>query len=129
MKFVLAGYFGFGNFGDEAILKYAIDILHYYYKEAQISIISQNPDAIKKEYGLSGIYRFSFKEIISEIKSCDYLIFPGGSILQDVTSIKSILYYLSLIWLGIFFKKKVIMISQGIGPIKSNLAKKLTKKY
>ena len=128
MKFLLAGYFGFGNFGDEAILKYAVAMLQYYYKEAPISIITQNPDLIAKEYGLNGIYRFDFKKIIFGIKNCDCLIFPGGSILQDITSIKSILYYLSLIWLGIIFKKKVIMISQGIGPIKNPLAQKLTQK-
>ncbi|MCR4881366.1 MAG: polysaccharide pyruvyl transferase CsaB [bacterium] len=128
MKFLLAGYFGFGNFGDEAILKYAVAMLRYYYKEAQISIITQNPDLTAKEYGLNGIYRFDFKKIIFSIKNCDCLIFPGGSILQDITSIKSIMYYLSLIWFGIIFKKKVIMISQGIGPIKNSLAQKLTQK-
>ena len=128
MKFVLAGYFGFGNFGDEAILKYAVDILRYYYKEAQISVISQNPDKIAEEYKLKSIHRFDLKEIIFEIKNCDCLIFPGGSILQDVTSIKSILYYLTIIGLGIFFKKEVIMLSQGIGPIKNSLAQNITKK-
>ncbi len=128
MKFVLAGYFGFGNFGDEAILKYAIDILRYYYKEAQIDVITQNPYIIKKNFGLNGIKRFDFKAINSVIKNSDFLIFPGGSVLQDVTSIKSILYYLFLISLGLFYKKKVILLAQGIGPINNPIAQKLTKK-
>ncbi len=129
MKFLLAGYFGFGNFGDEAILKYFIDVLHFYYKEAEISVISQSPHIIRKNFGANGIYRFDFRAIIKEIKSCDYLIFPGGSVLQDITSLKSILYYLALIYLAIFFKKKFILLAQGIGPINSFVAQKLTYKF
>lgn len=128
MKFVLAGYFGFGNFGDEAILKYTIDILRYYYKTAEISVITQSPYKIKKQYGLTGIYRFDMKNVILNIKNTDFLIFPGGSVLQDTTSLKSILYYLSLIFLATVFKKKTIMIAQGIGPINNSFAKKLTYK-
>ena len=97
MKFLLAGYFGFGNFGDEAILKYAIDILRYYYKNSEITILTQNTLYAKKILGVNGIYRFDMKNVIKGIKNCDYLIFPGGSVLQDVTSVKSILYYLLLV--------------------------------
>ena len=128
MKFLLAGYFGFGNFGDEAILKYAVDILRFYYKHDEIKIITQSPHIAKKNWGCEGIYRFDLKAIFSAIKNCDYLIFPGGSVLQDVTSVKSILYYLSLIALAQAFKKKVIMLAQGIGPINNNFAKKITFK-
>ena len=92
MKFLLAGYFGFGNFGDEAILKYAVDVLRFYYKDAQIEIITQSPYLAKKNLNAQGVYRFDSKALIKAIKSCDYLIFPGGSVLQDVTSLKSILY-------------------------------------
>ncbi len=128
MKILLAGYFGFGNFGDEAILKYALDVLRFYYKKAEIKVITQSVYSIKKDYELEGIYRFDFKNILSEIKSCDYLMFPGGSILQDVTSVKSIMYYLGLIFLANLFKKKVILLSQGIGPINNDFAKKLSFK-
>ena len=128
MKFVLAGYFGFGNFGDEAILKYAVDIIRYYCKDAEINVITQNPDVMKEQFGLRGIKRFDFMQINSAIRKSDCLIFPGGSVLQDVTSVKSILYYLFLIFLGLLYKKKVIMLSQGIGPVNNPFAKKLTCK-
>ena len=128
MKFLLAGYFGFGNFGDEAILKYAVDILRFYYKNDEISIITQTPHIIKKTFGAKGVYRFDFKEIFTQIKNCDYLIFPGGSVLQDVTSLKSIMYYLGLITLANIFRKKVILLAQGIGPINNKFAQKLTYK-
>jgi len=128
MKFLLAGYFGFGNFGDEAILKYAMDILRFYYKNAEISVITQSPFEIKKKFGAKGVYRFDLKNVVVAIKNADYLIFPGGSVLQDVSSLKSIIYYLSLISLALIFKKKVIMLAQGIGPINNKFARKLAFK-
>ena len=128
MKFLLAGYFGYGNFGDEAILKYALDILKYYYKDAQISVLTNSPYYTKKNLEVDGIFRFNMKAVIKEIKSSDILIFPGGSIFQDITSLKSILYYLFLILTGLFFKKKVVLISQGIGPINRKIIQNLTFK-
>ena len=96
MKFLLAGYFGAGNFGDEAILKYFVDVLRFYYKDAQIVAIGENIYYLKKNLNIDAILRFDFKSIFREIKVCDFFIFPGGSILQDTTSLKSILYYLFL---------------------------------
>lgn len=128
MKFVLAGYFGFGNFGDEAIFKYALDVLGFYYKEAEVVAITESPYFAKKHYGVNAVHRFNIREIIKQLKTCDYLIFPGGSVLQDVTSLKSILYYLFLIFLAKLFEKQIILLAQGIGPINNKFAQFLTYK-
>ncbi len=55
---------------------------------------------------------------ITEFFGSDLLISGGGSLLQDVTSWKSMMYYLSIIGMGIFFRKKVFLYSQGIGPVR-----------
>ena len=128
MKFLLAGYFGFGNFGDEAILKYAVDILRYYYNNAEISVLTNDPILARQDLEVNGVKRFCLTNILKEISSCNFLIFPGGSVLQDVTSLKSLIYYLGLIFLALLFKKKVILIAQGFGPVKNTLARKLTYK-
>jgi len=128
MKFLLAGYFGYGNFGDEAILKYAVDILRYYYKNAEISVLTNDIISARQDLEVNGVRRFSFTNILKEIHSCNFLIFPGGSVLQDVTSLKSLIYYLGSIFLALMFKKKVILMAQGFGPIKNKLARKLTYK-
>ena len=66
-------------------------------------------------------------KIIREIKNCDLLISGGGSLLQDVTSCRSIIYYLSIMLIGILFNKKVMVYSQGIGPINKSLNKWITR--
>lgn len=47
--------------------------------------------------------------------------------MQDVTSFKSLLYYLGVIYAAIILGKKVEIYSQGIGPINSGLGRMLTR--
>lgn len=55
------------------------------------------------------------------------LVSGGGSLLQDVTSLKSLIYYAFIIALGLLFNKKVIIFAQGIGPLNSNIAQNIVK--
>lgn len=125
-RFVLSGYFGFKNFGDEAILSVLVKKLQEH--NHRISIISSDPEYTKSKFKHIRSYKtFDFSNIIGAIAKSDYLISGGGSLLQDVTSIKSLIYYLLIIFIGLFFNKKVIIFAQGIGPINSKLGQILTK--
>jgi len=119
MKLLLAGYFGCGNLGDEAILEALIGNIKTNIQNANITVISGDPSSTKDCYHVDAIDRFSFLGLIRAIRNCDALILGGGGLLQDITSRKSLLYYLSLVWIAKFFKKKTILLGQGIGPIKS----------
>ena len=124
-KVVVSGYYGYENFGDELIL----DVLSTHLKSlnADITVLSGNPKYTKNRNKVESINRFDIKQVISKIKSSEVLISGGGSLLQDVTSLKSLVYYLFIISLGILFNKKVIIFAQGIGPINNNFAKFMTK--
>ena len=63
----------------------------------------------------------------SKIKQSDIVVFGGGSLFQDIGSLKSVTYYLSLILWANFHKKPVYLISHGIGPIRRKLTKLLLK--
>lgn len=119
-KIVISGYYGFGNFGDEAILYTLIQKLKDY--DTDITVISGNPQFTIANYYVKAIKNFALFKLIYTIKSADVLISGGGSLLQDVTSVRSLIYYLLVIWLGILFNKKVIIFAQGIGPIKNKFA-------
>ncbi|MDR0424891.1 MAG: polysaccharide pyruvyl transferase CsaB, partial [Clostridiales Family XIII bacterium] len=64
--------------------------------------------------------------IMGAVRRCDLLISGGGSLLQDVTSKRSLLYYLAVIWAGYLLGKKVFIYSQGIGPINLKMNRRLT---
>ena len=125
-RFVLSGYFGFKNFGDEAILSALVNKLQQ--DKHHLTIISANPEYTKGKFKhVRSVYTFDLWNIAGFISKSDCLISGGGSLLQDVTSIKSLLYYLTIIFIALFFRKKVIIFAQGIGPIKSTIGQILTR--
>ncbi|MGI6066839.1 MAG: polysaccharide pyruvyl transferase CsaB [Bacillota bacterium] len=124
-KILLLGYYGFNNIGDEAVLASIIQALRNVSPEVEITVLSDNPERTEKQYGVSAINRWSKKGISEGIKECDLFISGGGSLLQDVTGSKSILYYLALIRLALWYQKPVMFYAQGIGPVKRSWARKL----
>ena len=125
-KILISGYYGFDNFGDDAILHVMVSELKKHLNNPKITVISNNPAKIKRIYDVDSIHRFNSKEIINKMKEYDVFISGGGSLLQDVTSCRSFLYYLSLIFLAKYLGKKTIIFAQGIGPISTILARFLT---
>lgn len=125
-KILISGYYGFDNFGDDAILHIIVSELKKHLNNPKITVISNNPAKTKKIYDVDSVHRFNFKEINKKMKTCNAFISGGGSLLQDVTSCRSFLYYLWLIFLSKFYRKRTIIFAQGIGPISTIFARFLT---
>ena len=121
-KYIVSGYIGFDNFGDEAIAHVLAGQLKKDGAE-KIVFISSNPEKTSKIHGVDSCPMLGFW---GSLRDADVLISGGGSLLQDVTSLKSLIYYLGIIYLALFLRKKVIIFSQGIGPINSALGRFLT---
>lgn len=125
-KILIAGYYGFGNIGDEAILESVINKLSTKLDNIEIEVLSAKPNKTLDKYDIPCIDRRSFPQVLKAIKKCDLLVIGGGSLLQDITSKKSIYYYLAIIYMGLAFNKKIMMYSQGIGPIHRRMNRSLT---
>ena len=122
-KYIVSGYIGFDNFGDEAIAHVLVDKLKKEGAE-KITLISSNPQKSKLIHDVDACPMLKF---FSALKEADTLISGGGSLLQDVTSFKSLIYYLGIIYVAKLLRKDVIIYSQGIGPINSKIGRFLTK--
>ncbi|NLV88397.1 MAG: polysaccharide pyruvyl transferase CsaB [Tissierellia bacterium] len=127
-KIVISGYYGFNNLGDESILTAIIANLRSKIDNIEITVLSKDPNFTAKKHKVRSVNRMNVFKVINEIKKCDLLISGGGSLLQDVTSFRSIIYYLAVIFFGIVFNKKVMIYSQGMGPINRQINRWLTKK-
>lgn len=123
MKLLLAGYFGCGNLGDDAILLGFVNSLSS--KDYQVKVLCSNVEALMRNYGLTGVHRKEVGAINDAISECDALVFPGGSIFQDVTSTRSVAYYSKLATSAKKAGKKVIMLAQGVGPLTGFFGKQL----
>ena len=83
-----------------------------------VTALSNDPELTRRQYGLEAIPRFRVWKVFSALRRCDALLSGGGSLLQDTTSTRSLLYYLTVIrcahWLG----KPVMLYANGIGPVR-----------
>lgn len=123
-KAIICGYYGQGNAGDEALL---LAILSRLNNQMKPIVLSGNPQKTSKDYGVISYSRLGIIKEIWQLGKKDLFIWGGGSLIQDVTSIKSAIYYLFLMALAQFKGLKTIAYAQGIGPIKTPFIKWLTK--
>ena len=114
---LILGYYGFENSGDDAILIAITNTAKRIDKDIKITVLSNKPEQTKKLYGVNSVYRFNPYSIFKAVLKCDILLCGGGTLLQDGTSTRSLMYYLGVINLANKLNKKVILYSNGIGPI------------
>jgi polysaccharide pyruvyl transferase CsaB len=127
MKFVISGYFGFRNMGDEAILAAMIEHLTEAAHGSEIVVLSKDPIHTKKAHNVFAVSRTDLLGISRELADADLFISGGGSLLQDVTSSRSVPYYLGLVTLAKAMRKPVFFYAQGIGPLNLKFSKFLVK--
>jgi len=125
-KILISGYYGFNNIGDESILRTVIDNLREKLPDTDITVLSQDPAQTSEKYGVKAARRMSLWDILRCVWRCDLLLSGGGSLLQDATSGRSILYYLFILRLAQLLGKKTFIYSQGIGPISTPRNRRLT---
>ena len=122
-RLLLAGYIGCGNLGDDAIALGFVQGLGNI--GFDVTVMSGRPEETNRLYGFSVIDRRDFKQYEEALKTCDAVVFPGGSIFQDATSIRSVAYYSKLITMAKKAKKKVVLLGQGVGPLTTFLGKRM----
>lgn len=115
--FVISGYYGFNNSGDDTLLMAMIKTLKMHDESLRILVLSKNPAQTKKLYNVDSVNRINIFKIASIFKKSKVLLSGGGSLVQDVTSTKSIWYYLSLIKYASSKNMNVYVYANGIGPI------------
>ncbi len=127
INLLIAGYHGYGNCGDEATLMAMTTNIKEMAPDVNITAISHIPELTKKEYNINSIQRFNAIEVMRAIVKSDIILSGGGTLIQNGTSTRSLLYYLSIIKMAKLFKKKVMLYSNGIGPVNGKLNRKLVK--
>lgn len=125
-RILLSGYYGLSNTGDEAVLSAIIAGLRSHSADVEITVLSASPAETANLHNVSALPRMSVSHVTKAIKECDLFISGGGSLLQDATSFKSLAYYLLVIGLAKRYRRKVMILGQGIGPLRRNLSRRLT---
>ncbi|HIK04368.1 MAG TPA: polysaccharide pyruvyl transferase CsaB [Trichormus sp. M33_DOE_039] len=114
MRSLLSGYYGKGNGGDEALLATLLQMLPSHVTPV---VLSGNPEETRDRYNVEAYNRMSPLAVLQALRSCQALIWGGGSLIQDVTSTMSPFYYGGLMALAQSMGLKTIAWAQGIGPL------------
>ncbi len=125
---IISGYYGFQNIGDEALLMSIVKDLQKYKPEIKILILSRTSISTAMEYDIDSISRQNLLRIYKAMKKTRAFIYGGGNLLQDTTSTRSLLFYLSIVWLANKMKLKIMFYANGIGPLKQKVSRLLTRK-
>ncbi len=114
---LVTGYYGFNNAGDEAMLAGMVQTFERLRPGLKLAVITGAPAKTARRYGVAGIPRWNPVAIAAAIRRSRLLIIGGGSLLQDVTSLRSIFYYLGLVQLAKLLGRPVMLYGNGIGPV------------
>lgn len=114
-RFLILGYTGYGNIGDELMLESARRFLRSAFQN--VVFITLLPDR----------GRLNPVHILRSLKKSDGVVLCGGNLFQDETSFRSFLYYWSVVRAALSMNKKVFFLNQGLGPLQSRIARKLLK--
>lgn len=124
---VMSGYYGFNNTGDEAIMLSMHKNIQQLGDNYHITVLSKKPEETRQKYGIEAVYRFGVRDVFHAIRKSDVLLSGGGSLLQDSTSTRSLMYYLSITALAKLMRKKVMLYANGIGPVSGKRNRRLVK--
>jgi len=127
MKIALSGYYGFDNAGDEALLSAITSSIKRLKPSTDFVVFSGCPEKTAALHGIEAVYHKNPWQVFRKLLQVDMLISGGGSIFQDVTSARSLPYYIGVVALAKLLGKPVIFYAQGVGPINRSLSKFLMR--
>ena len=114
----LFGYYGFGNLGDELLSAYYISLIRDHFPGVKLYVLkSAVQQRESRDYTV--LNRWNWWKLKRLMAPGDLLLGGGGSILQDLTSKRSLLYYLTLLEIARRRGVEIILAGQGIGPLSS----------
>ena len=91
---VICGAYGRGNAGDDAILLAILTELRSIDPDLSCQVFSRSPMDTRRTYRVNAFYTFHFWKALYYFKHAKFFINGGGSLMQDVTSYRSLWVYL-----------------------------------
>jgi polysaccharide pyruvyl transferase CsaB len=127
-RILISGYYGFDNLGDDTVLFGILSGIRKRRPHAEMVVLSNQPERTRELFGIPAYNRWNAFVIFRELLRSDMLVMGGGTLLQDVTSPRSILYYLGIVALAKALRKPVFFYAQGVGPVTQALSKRLIQR-
>ena len=140
LHFLIAGYYGWQNLGDELILWQIVNDLKILFPTAKVTVWTNNPSQTKEWVNADTIRYDKVEELSRLIKnSVSHIIVGGGGLIQDYVSLsfhelfscykpRPANYILPAL-IGKYYGKPVFFWAQGLGPIHTEEGMLFTRLY
>ena len=122
---VICGAYGRGNAGDDAILEAILQEMRGIDPDMPVTVISKDPKSTCLTYRVRSVSRMNIPAWRRAMKRAKLYINGGGSLIQDVTSRRSLWFYLHNIQSAKRSGCQVQMYGCGIGPVTRENPRKL----
>lgn len=124
----LAGYYGFGNLGDELLAQASLEALERVGVDRErVVVLSNDPEGTARALGVHAVSRWRLREVASALRSSETLLLGGGGLFQDNTSLRSCLWYWGVVRLARLCGAVPWALGQSIGPLRSAAARWMTR--
>ena len=129
---LVGGYFGCGNAGDDAMLLGFLEEMRRIAPQVGIRALTADPRRQSERFGVPCSGRKNPIAVWRALRGADAFVCGGGSLFQNVTSRRSLSYYLSLLCAARLAGCKTVLYAVGIGPVngardRRRLAKELNR--
>lgn len=125
---VICGAYGMGNAGDDAILEAIVGEMRQIDPFMPITALSRKPKETRMKYAVDSVHMFNIPAFHRAMRRTKLYLSGGGSLIQNVTSRRSLWYYLYTISAAKKLGNAVMMYGCGIGPIVDNRDEKLIRR-
>lgn len=121
MRCVLVGNFGVGNFGDEALKDYFLEVF------PDVDWIVVGRDVPRLPAGIRSLLSLHWIKTLSAYYQADAVVYGGGSLFTDAESVLAcVLWWIHSVPAHVF-RKPIHLAFQGIGPFRTRVGKWCTR--
>jgi len=124
MAVLICGYYGEHNLGDDALLAVLLDQLP---QGCRPVVTARDQQQVRRLFGVQTTDRSRLAAVLQALAGCDALVLGGGSLLQDATSLRSLIYYAVLMAAARLQGKPVLLWAQGLGPLRRRRSRALVR--
>ena len=115
---LICGAYGMHNAGDEAVLAAILAEMRGIDAEMPITVMTRLPQETAARHGVNTVFTFDLPRVLRVMRRSELFVNGGGSLLQDVSSSRSLWYYLFTLAAAKRRGCKVLMYGCGVGPIR-----------
>ncbi|PKL03001.1 MAG: hypothetical protein CVV55_01590, partial [Synergistetes bacterium HGW-Synergistetes-2] len=127
-RVALCGYYGFGNLGDELLAEALIAALERWgIKRGEMAMFSASPKESARAHGVCSVSRWSPRAVFRILRRSETFLLGGGGLFQDVTSLRSPLYYWGALRLALLAGARPWCAGQSVGPLLTKGGKLLAR--